>query len=81
MKLPSDLAREFQQAQKRITRKIQSAWFQDKRQEIERLAQYDSARGAQRLDRLLTTAQQKVPRYRALRGRAKIELGDFPLTR
>ncbi|MFD5513766.1 hypothetical protein ACFWIB_39430 [Streptomyces sp. NPDC127051] len=79
--LPSDLARDFQELRERITRKASSAWFREKRQEIENLAPYDPGRGRERLDRLLTTAAQRVPYYRALHDRERLSLGDFPLTR
>ncbi|MFI5770371.1 phenylacetate--CoA ligase family protein [Streptomyces sp. NPDC051658] len=81
MNLPSDLAYDFQQMRERMARKTSSSWFREERQEIEELARYDQDRGAERLGRLLATAQERVPRYRALRGREQVGLSDFPLTR
>ncbi|MCX5195360.1 hypothetical protein OOK31_15865 [Streptomyces sp. NBC_00249] len=80
---PSDLALDFQRLRERITRKASSAWFREKRREIESLAPYDPGRGRERLDQLLATAAQQVPHYRALRDRDReqLGLGDFPLTR
>ncbi|MFI5982176.1 hypothetical protein ACIBEA_14980 [Streptomyces sp. NPDC051555] len=79
--LPSDPARDVQELRERITRKASSAWFREKRQEIEDLAPYDGDRGRERLDHLLTTTARQVPYYRALHDRARLTLGDFPLTR
>ncbi|MFD9303565.1 hypothetical protein ACFWCB_13105 [Streptomyces sp. NPDC060048] len=81
MNLPSDPALEFQRLRERITRKASSAWFREKRREIESLAPYDPGRGRERLDHLLATAANQVPYYRALRDREHLSLGDFPLTR
>ncbi|MFB0631878.1 hypothetical protein [Streptomyces sp. AB3(2024)] len=80
-KLPSDLEREFQGLRGRVTRKASTAWFREKRREIEDLAPYDPRRGRERLDRLLATAAQQVPYYRAVRDRERPGLGDFPPTR
>ncbi|MDH6130931.1 phenylacetate-coenzyme A ligase PaaK-like adenylate-forming protein [Kitasatospora sp. MAA4] len=81
LNLPSDLARDFQRLRERITRKASSAWFRERRQELESLAPYDPGRGRERLDQLLATASTKVPYYRAFRDREHLSLGDFPLTR
>ncbi|MFF7637973.1 hypothetical protein ACFZB9_33220 [Kitasatospora sp. NPDC008050] len=81
LNLPSDLAHDFRRLRERITRKASSAWFREKRQEIESLAPYDPGRGRERLDRLLATASTQVPYYRAFRDREHLSLGDFPLTR
>nr|WSX53922.1 hypothetical protein OG409_36395 [Streptomyces sp. NBC_00974] len=78
--LPSDLARDFEELRERITRKASSAWFREKRREIENLAPYDPDRGRERLNHLLTTAAQRVPYYRALHDRERLSLDDFPLT-
>ncbi|MDJ0382381.1 hypothetical protein [Streptomyces sp. G-G2] len=79
MNPPSDLAYDFRHMRERMARKTSSSWFREKRQEIEELARYDQDRGAERLGRLLATAQERVPRYRALRGREQVGLSDFPL--
>ncbi|MER6914755.1 hypothetical protein ABT354_24035 [Streptomyces sp. NPDC000594] len=78
---PSDLAHAFHELRERTTRKASSAWFREKRQEIENLTPYSPDRGRERLDHLLTTAVRRVPYYRALHGRERLGLGDFPLTR
>ncbi|MFF3389990.1 hypothetical protein ACFYW1_03400 [Streptomyces sp. NPDC002669] len=81
MNLPSDLAHDFRQLRERITRKASSAWFLEKRREIESLAPYDPEQGRERLDHLLATAAERAPYYRALRGRERLSLRDFPRTR
>ncbi|MFB7469227.1 hypothetical protein ACFCZ1_38040 [Streptomyces sp. NPDC056224] len=81
MNLPSDLARDFQGLRERVTRKTSTAWFREKRREIESLAPYDPGRGRERRDHLLATAAKQVPYYRSVRDREQPNLGDFPLTR
>ncbi|WP_371675135.1 phenylacetate--CoA ligase family protein [Streptomyces sp. NBC_01276] len=81
MNSPNDLAHDVREMRERMARKTSSSWFRERRQEIAELAAYDRDRGTERLDRLLATARERVPRYRALRGREQVGLGDFPLTR
>ncbi|MFJ4313863.1 phenylacetate--CoA ligase family protein [Streptomyces lavendulae] len=81
MNPPSDLAHDVREMRERMERKTSSSWFREKRREITDLAAYDRDRGAERLARLLATARERVPRYRALRDREPVGLTDFPLTR
>lgn len=77
----SDAQREVAEIGEKLNRFLRSARYAQKRAEIEELVEFDSAKAAERLDRILAHARTTVPRYRPLQDHPKPALRDFPLTR
>ncbi|MBP0448681.1 phenylacetate--CoA ligase family protein [Kitasatospora sp. RG8] len=65
----------------KLNRFLRSARYAEKRAEIEKLVEFDSATAADRLAGILAHARDRVPRYRSLQDHVKPVLTDFPLTR
>ncbi|MEU8927113.1 hypothetical protein AB0D10_40390 [Kitasatospora sp. NPDC048545] len=81
MEMPIDFARGISDAREMLDHRCSTARFKERRQKLEQLLEFDPIRGAERLDRLLAIARDRVPYYRALQGRESLRLSDFPLTR
>ncbi|SDW42000.1 Phenylacetate-coenzyme A ligase PaaK, adenylate-forming domain family [Amycolatopsis xylanica] len=81
MDLTGETARAFARASSALARATATARVARKREKIEQLVEFDLAAGAERLDRLLAHAVERVPFYRGRDIPVGRSLTDFPMVR